>query len=330
MSRRVPLVLACGDYDRTEPLRSGTVTPDGVDLTYLALPPEEIFYRMLRHREFEAAELSLSSYLMNLDRTGDFIALPVFPSRTFRHNAIYINADSDIRVPADLAGRHVGVPEYQMTAAVWIRGTLAERHGLPVSAPRYRTGGLNQPGRAEKLPLPEHLGVEIEPIGPAQTLTGMLLDGGIDALYSARLPLPFAEGDPRIVRLFPDPRAVEEQYALDTGIFPIMHVVVVRRDVYEQRPWLARSLYKAFEEARGIALARIGETNALRYSLPWLYDDLARARSVLGHDYWPYGVDANDTTLRTLLRYSHEQGLTGRRFAPADIFASECLDAYRV
>ncbi len=327
---RVSITLACGDYDRTEPLRTGAVTPEGVDLTYLALPPEEIFYRMLRHHEFEAAELSMSSYLMNFDRTRDFIALPVFPSRTFRHNAVYVRADSGIREPADLDGRQVGVPEYQMTAAVWIRGTFAERHGLPVNGPRYRTGGLNEPGRVEKLPLPDHLGVDIEPIAPDQTLTGMLLDGRIDALYSARLPLPVAQGDPRITRLFPDPRPVEEAYARDTGIFPIMHLVVLRGDVHTRHPWLARTLYKAFEEARGIALARIGETNALRYSLPWLYDDVARARDILGQDYWPYGVEANDTTLRTLMRYSYEQGLTGRRLAASDIFAPECLDAYRV
>ncbi|MEU9746620.1 ABC transporter substrate-binding protein [Streptomyces niveus] len=330
MSTRAPVALACGEYDRTEALRTGVIVPEGAELTYIALPPEEIFYRMLRHKEFDAAELSLSSYVMNLSRTGDFIAIPVFPSRTFRHNGIYVNAGAGIREPADLAGRLVGTPEYQMTAAVWIRGTLAERHNLPVAAPRYRTGGLHQPGRVEKLPLPDHLGVGIEPIGPGQTLADMLLDGEIDALYSARMPLPFAQADPRITRLFPDPRQVEEKYFADTGIFPIMHVVALRRDVYDARPWLARSLYKAFEESRALALRRIGETNALRYSLPWLYEEVERTRSVMGADFWPYGVAANDTTLRTLLRYSHEQGLTEELFTPERIFAPETLDAYRV
>ncbi|NBE50567.1 ABC transporter substrate-binding protein [Streptomyces boluensis] len=330
MSIPVPVALACGEYDRTEALRTGAIVPEGAELTYIALPPEEIFYRMLRHKEFDAAELSLSSYVMNLARSGDFIAIPVFPSRTFRHNGIYVNADAGIREPADLAGRLVGIPEYQMTAAVWIRGTLAERHNLPVAAPRYRTGGLHQPGRVEKLPLPDHLGVEIEPIGPGRTLADMLLDGEIDALYSARMPLPFAQADSRITRLFPDPRQVEEKYFADTGIFPIMHVVALRRDVYDARPWLARSLYKAFEESRALALRRIGETNALRYSLPWLYEEVERTRSVMGMDFWPYGAAANDITLRTLLRYMHEQGLTEDLFTPERIFAGETLDAYRV
>ncbi len=330
MSTPLRISLACGDYDRTEALRTGAVSLEGAALTYVALPPEEIFYRMLRHKEFDAAELSLSSYLMNFERGGDFIALPVFPSRTFRHNAVYVNASTGIREPAELAGRLVGIPEYQMTAAVWIRGTFAEHHGLPVAAPRYRTGGLNEPGRVEKLPLPDHLGVEVEPIPPDRTLTEMLLAGELDALYSARLPLPFALRDPRIVRLFEDPRAVEERYAADTGIFPIMHVVVLRRDVYEADPWLALSLYKAFEESRALAMRRMGETNALRYSLPWLYQEVEHTRSLLGSDFWPYGVAPNLPTLQTLLRYSHEQGLTDHRLTPAEIFAPETLDTHRV
>ncbi|WP_238019784.1 hypothetical protein KZZ52_43785 [Dactylosporangium sp. AC04546] len=330
---RISVTLACGDYDRTEALRTGAVRPEGVDLTYLALPPEEVFYRMLRHREFDAAELSLSSYVLNLARAADFVAIPVFPSRTFRHNGIYVNTAAGIAEPADLAGRLVGVPEYQMTAAVFIRGVLAERHGVPVTAVRYRTGGLHEPGRAEKLPLPARvaeLGIEVEPVGPGRTLASMLVAGEIDALYSARMPLPFAHGDPSVRRLFGDPRRVEEAYFADSGVFPIMHTVVLRRDVYERRPWLARSLYKAFDEARQQATRMIGETNALRYSLPWLYDEVERTRATMGRDFWPYGVDANDVTLRTFLRYSYEQGLTDRQWEPAELFAPEALESFIV
>ncbi|MEU9844773.1 ABC transporter substrate-binding protein, partial [Actinomadura sp. NPDC048032] len=288
------------------------------------------FYRMLRHKEFDAAELSLSSYVMNLATSGDFIAIPVFPSRAFRHNGIYVNAASGITDPADLAGRQIGVPEYQMTAAVWIRGILAERHDLPFTAVHYRTGGLHEPGRVEKIPLPDRIGVEVTPVKPGQTLTGMLLAGEIAALYSARMPLPFAEGHPDIRRLFPRPREVEEQYYADTGIFPIMHTLVLRREHYDRRPWLARSLYEAFERARANALRRIGETNALRYALPWLYDDIERTKAAMVTDYWPYGMASNETTLRTLLRYSHEQGLTPELLTPTDLFAPETLAAYKI
>jgi 4,5-dihydroxyphthalate decarboxylase len=337
MSLRVPLTLACWDYDRTLPLATGDVRPAGVDLTYLNLPVEETFFRMTRFREFEAAELSLSSYVLSLgsdgDGTGDppFVAIPVFPSRAFRHNGIYLHAASGITEPADLAGRLVGVPEYQLTAAVWIRGILAERHGLPVTSVRYRTGGLHQPGRTDKITHRVPPGLDIAPIPAGQTLAGMLAAGGIDALYSPRTPRPFAAGDARVTRLFPEPRAVEEAYYSDTRIFPIMHVVVLRRDVYRRWPWLARSLYQAFEEARALTVARMAETAATRYLVPWLYADLERTQQVMGTDFWSYGLTAdNEHTLRTFLRYSHEQGLASRLFEPAELFAPETLESHRI
>ena len=326
----IAITLACGRYDRTEALRTGAVRPDGVDLTYLSMPPEEVFYRMVRHREFEAAELSLSSYVMNLRGAADFVAIPVFPSRAFRHSGIYVGADSGIDAPADLVGRVVGVPEYQMTAAVFIRGILAERHGVPVDGVTYSTGGLHQPGRVEKIPLPDAVTASVTPIGPGQTLAAMLAAGEIDALYSARTPLPYATGDPRVRRLFADPRRVEEEYFAATGVFPIMHLVALRRDVYERWPWLARSLYTAFEQARAAALDGIGETNALRYSLPWLYAEVEHTRRLMGADFWPYGLAANDVVLRTFLRYAHEQGLVDTLLEPAGLFAPETLDGYVV
>jgi 4,5-dihydroxyphthalate decarboxylase len=331
MSVRVPLTLACWDYDRTLPLATGDIRPDGVDLTYLNLPVEETFFRMTRYREFDAAELSLSSYVLSLGQDAPFVAIPVFPSRAFRHNGIYIHAGSGIKDPGDLAGRLVGVPEYQLTAAVWIRGILAERHALPVESVRYRTGGLHEPGRTDKIAHSPPLGVEIEPVPPGRTLAGMLAEGEIDALYSPRTPRPFAAGDPRVARLFADPRAQEEKYYAATGIFPIMHVIVLRRDVYQRRPWLARSLQAAFEEARTLTMARMAETAATRYLVPWLYADLERTQQVMGADFWTYGLGPeNDHTLRTFLRYSHEQGLASRLFEPADLFAAEILESHHV
>jgi 4,5-dihydroxyphthalate decarboxylase len=327
---RVPLTLACWDYDRTLPLATGDIRPDGIDLTYLNLPVEETFFRMARYREFDAAELSLSSYVISLCQDAPFIAIPVFPSRAFRHNGIYVNAASGITEPADLAGRLVGVPEYQVTAAVWIRGILAEHYGVAVDSVRYRTGGLHRPGRTDKIQHDPPPGVEIQPIPPGATLSGMLADGEIDALYSPRTPRPFAEGDPRVRRLFADPRAHEERYYAATGIFPIMHVIALRRDVYDQRPWLAQSLYKAFEEARKATAARMEETAATRYMLPWLYADLERTHHLMGDDFWPYGLTRNDATLRAFLGYSYGQGLASRLFDPAELFAPETREAHVV
>jgi 4,5-dihydroxyphthalate decarboxylase len=328
---RVPLTLACWDYDRTRALADGSVRPEGLDLTYLSLPVEETFFRMLRHREFDAAEMSLSSYVTALGAAGadaPFVAIPVFPSRAFRHNGIYIHAGSGIEKPSDLVGRTVGVPEYQLTANVWIRGILADRHDVPVSSVHYRTGGMHQPGRVEKQALNLPPEIDVAPIPSDRTLADMLVTGEIDALYAPRTPRPIAEGRPEVRRLFADPRAVEEQYAAETGIFPIMHVVVLRRDVYEARPWIARSLYAAFEQAKTATQQRMAETAAPSAMLPWLYDEIERVRRLLGPDYWPYGLDRNRPTLEVFLRYAHEQHLTPRRLSPDELFAPETTETY--
>lgn len=332
MTRGVPLTLACGDYDRTRALHEGSVVPEGVDLTTLRLPVEEIFFRMARFHEFDAAELSFSSYLLTLDDegVGPFVALPVFPSRSFRHSGIYTHTDSGIEKPADLVGRVVGVPEYQVTAAVWIRGILAEHHDVPVASVRYRTGGLHETGRVEKVRLDLPADVAVQPIGPDQTLSEMLVNGEIDALYSPRSPAPFTAGRPEVRRLFPNFREVEAEYFTRTGIFPIMHVIVLRRDVYEANRWLARSLTKAFDTARTEAMRGIDETAALRYMLPWLADEVARTREVLGDDWWTYGAKANQQVIDTLVGYSHDQGLARRRYEVARLFAPETLDVVRV
>lgn len=324
---RMSIALACGDYDRTAALRDGSVRPEGVDLNYITLPVEETFHRMVKYAEFDAAELSLSTYVMTLSEDSrPFVALPVYPSRIFRHSGIYINTDSGISEPADLKGRVVGVPEYQVTAAVWIRGVLADFYGVPVDSVSYRTGGLHTPGRTEKFPITGECNAEIVPIGDTETLAEMLADGRIDALYTPRTPRTFATGHPKVRRLFEDSAAEERAYFAKTGIFPIMHVLVLRRDVYERNRWLAGSITKAFEQARLAAMTGIEETAALAYMLPWLHDEVARTREALGSDWWPYGIERNHTTLDSFLAYSYAQGLAARRWTVEDLFAPECLD----
>jgi 4,5-dihydroxyphthalate decarboxylase len=333
MSLRIPITLACWDYDRTRALADGVVQPQGIDLTYLNLPVEETFFRMLRHREFDAAEMSLSSYVVHvgaggLDADDGLVAIPVFPSRAFRHHGIYVRADSHATEPADLAGGIVGVPEYQLTAVVWIRGILADRHHLPVSSVRYRTGGMHEPGRIEKQHLDLPPEIDVDSIPSDRTLVDMLLDGEIDALYAPRTPKPMLDGGREVRYLFTDPRAEEERYAAETGIFPIMHVVVLRRDVYRARPWIARSLYTAFERAKSLTEARMAEAAANPYMVPWLADELERTRSLLGRDFWPYGLNPNRATLEVFLRYAHEQGLTSRRLEADELFAPETAESY--
>lgn len=328
---RVPISLACWDYDRTRALADGTVRPEGIDLTYLNLPVEETFFRMLRHREFDAAEMSLSSYVTGLAAApdgGDLVAIPVFPSRAFRHHGIHIHSGSGIEKPSDLVGRTVGVPEYQLTAVVWIRGILADRHEVPVASVRYRTGGMHTPGRVEKQRLNLPPEIDVAPIPSDRTLADMLVTGEIDALYAPRTPRPVRDGRPEVRRLFPDARAEEERYAAETGIFPIMHVVVLRRDVYEARPWIAGSLLGAFEQAKALTLARMAETAANPYLVPWLYDEIERTRALLGPDFWSYGLAPNRPTLEVFLRYAHEQGLTGRLLTPDELFVPETHESY--
>jgi 4,5-dihydroxyphthalate decarboxylase len=323
---RLRLTLACGDYDRTRALEEGDVRADGIELTYLRLPVEETFFRMLRHQEFEVAEMSLSSYVLSLQQQpSPFVALPVFTSRMFRHGSVYCSTRSRISAPEDLRGRRVGTPEYQLTAGVWVRGILAERHGVPVDSVTYLTGGQESPGRIEKAAV--NGAVKTTPIAPGKTLSAMLAEGEIDALYTPRVPRPFADRDARVHRLFPDVVTTERDYFEATGIFPIMHVVVVRRDVYETYPWVAQSLYKAFEQAKQRAYDRLYDSSALRFMVPWLNQHVEEARDMLGDDYWSYGLNANRSALGTFLRYHHEQGLSRRLWEPAELFAPESTES---
>ena len=321
------LTVACDNYDRTLALRTGEVRPDGIDINYLCLPVEETFHRMVKYREFDVAELSLSSYVLTLDeKDPPFVAIPVFPSRSFRHGGIYVNSDAGIHTAGDLVGKVVGVPEYQLTAPVWIRGILAEHYGVPVDSVRYRTGGMHDPGRREKIALSLPDSVDIAAIPADRTLSDMLVQGEIDALYAPRTPRPLMEGRPEVARLFSDFAAEEAKYFQKTGIFPIMHVIAIRREVYDAHRWVARSLYEAFEKARRWAMNGMDDAVALRYMLPWLSAEVSRTKSIMGDDYWRYGVDDADPTLSTFLAYSFQQGLASRLWQPRDLFAPEATD----
>ena len=328
---RLRLSLACWNYDRTRALMDGSVQPDGIELTYLDLPVEETFFRMIRHREFDVAEMSLSSYAVSLFREPrPFVAIPVFPSRFFRHSCIYVNANAGIREPRDLVGKRVGTPEYQMTAPVWIRGILADHYGVPVDSVTYFTGGEEEPGRVEKQKLDLPARIRVQPIAASQTLARMLAEGEIDALHTARMPSTFRTGQGRVRRLFEDYKAVEQQYFRDTGIFPIMHTVVVRREVYEQNRWVAQALFKAFVEAQRRTYDDLDVTAALKSMLPWLTAHVEEARALMGDDYWSYGFARNRATLATFLRYHHEQGLSPRLLPPEELFAPEAMEAFRI
>lgn len=325
---KLRLTVGCWNYDRTSALLDGRVQPDGIDLNYLNMPVEETFFRMIRHREFDVAEMSLSSYVMSLFKPDrPFVAIPVFPSRVFRHSSIFVHDESGIREPRDLIGRKVGTPEYQLTACVWIRGILSDDYGVPVDSVTYFTGGEEEPGRPEKQALSLPSNIRVERIAPHRTLSAMLASGEVAALHSPRIPSTLGKG---ARRLFDDFQAVEREYYRRTRIFPIMHTVVIRREVYENARWVAQSLFKAFRAAQQATYADLAETAALKAMLPWLTAHLEDVRREMGDDYWAYGLEPNRHVLDTFLRYSFEQGLSREKLNPEDLFVPETLEAFRI
>ncbi|HKX39329.1 MAG TPA: ABC transporter substrate-binding protein [Burkholderiales bacterium] len=300
------LTLACGRYDRTQALIDGRVRPEGVELNYVALKPGETFWRQLNHEEFDASEMSLSSYSI-LRSEGDerFIALPVFPSRIFRHSAVYVREGSDIHAPEELKGGRVGVGDYQMTAAVWVRGFLQQDYGVKPADVQWVAG---RPIREIRQPP----GIRLE--FTSERLDELLERGALDALVSVTLPRALGRG---VRRLFANPREVEAEYHRRTGIFPIMHTLALRRAVYEKNPWLAVSLYKAFCRARDLAHRSLYDTDALAVSLPWLIDEYERSRAVA----WDYSIEGSRPTLEALVRHLDEQQLTRRKMRVEELFA---------
>ncbi len=316
------LTLACGPYDRTEALRSGLVRPEGIDLIYVPIQsPPEIFARVVTSQPFDVAEMSCAHYLIHRTR-GDFpvVALPVFPSRMFRHGYIFVNAAAGIRTPKDLEGKRIGVPEYSQTAAVWIRGLLQDEYGVAPEQIRWYTGGVNAPGRPDALVNLPEAPVSIERVHD-RSLNDMLVAGDLDALIGARKPAAFGK-DPHIQRLFPNYREMEKTYYRETGIFPIMHTVVMREAVYHQHPWIAESLFKAFVQAKEWCLTQMRFSSSVRYTLPWMHADLEEMEEVFGRDPWPYGLEANRKTLETLLRYLAEQQLLRESITLEEVFTT--------
>jgi 4,5-dihydroxyphthalate decarboxylase len=323
------LTVACVRTDRSEAVFDGSVTVDGYRLAPLALPPSEIFPRALRRAEFDVTELSASSYLVQLSRgESAYVAVPVFLSRSFRFDSIYVRSDRGIETPADLKGRRIGTPEFQMTAALWTRGILQDRFGLDFRAVEYVTGGLNVPGRQERIPISAE-GVTISRAGEHETLDGLLRRGEIDAVMAPEPPRCFRDGEAPVRRLFRDPREAEKHYFAETGIFPIMHLLAVRKTLVEADPALPAALYRAFVASRDVGYRRLqtmADATSLPLMLPWLSQDLADARQALGDDYWPYGFAPNRAALDALCRYSFEQRLSASRIEPADLFDRSVLE----
>ncbi len=326
---RLNLTFGCWGYDRMRPIADGSVRPDGIDINFLDMAVEETFFRQARFREFDVSEMSMSSYTVSLFKDPQpFIAIPVWPSRFFRHSCIFVNANAGIKQPKDLIGKRVGVPEFQMTAPVWIRGILDEHYGVPVDSVTYFTGGEEQPGRPEKIALDLPDNIKVEAIPADKTLAQMLADGEVDALHTARAPSTF-DGE-RVVRLFPNYEAEEKAYYQRTGIFPIMHVVAIRRELYDRHRWIAQSLMKACVEAQRRVYALQRQTAAHMAMLPWHNAHVEEACRLMGDDYWPYGFEKNVETLSTFLKYHHACGLSKRRLEPADLFAPEVLESFKI
>jgi 4,5-dihydroxyphthalate decarboxylase len=327
----LPLTIACWNYDRARSLIDGRVPIEGCDPRFLVLGPEEVFFRAFRHAEFDACELSFSSYMMATARgTCPYVAIPVFISRAFRHSGIYIRTDRGIDAPADLRGRLVGVPEYQVTAAVWIRGILQHEYGLHPSDVDWRSGGIEQPGRHEKIPIELPANIKIEPVAEGKTLSGMLDDGEIDALVTPRAPSCFDRGATHVGRLFPDFRAEERAWFAKTHIFPVMHVIGIRKELVDKEPWLGASLMKAFEASKRIVYDDLREVAALKTTLPWVTQEYEETVALMGADYWPYGIEANRPTLDAFLEYHHEQGLSPARAKLEEIFLPSAMEAVKV
>ncbi len=327
----VPITIACGNYDRTRAIRDGRVNVDGCAVTYLPLYPEEIFHRAFKFAEFDVSELSFSSYLRTVAAgNAHYIGVPAFVSRIFRHSGIYIRNGAGISKPADLRGKRIGVPEYQITAVVWMRGIMQHEYGVKPSDIHWRSGGQEQAGRHERTPLKAIPGLDLRPIGDDKTLVGMLRDSELDALFTARAPSSFLNREPHIARLFPDTRAAEQAYYKKTKLFPIMHLIGIRRSLCEKYPWLATSVYKAFCEAKALAMIDLRDVNALMVTLPWLEAETNETAAIMGEDFWRYGSDENRPEIDALAQYAFEQGLIERKPMIEELFHPSTFDMSKV
>lgn len=326
---RLPLTLAISEYDHVADLVNGRVVPEGIDLRWLNLQIEETHFRAMAFREFDASELSFGKYA-SLVSQGDqsLTAIPVFPLRMARHSSIYIRRDGPVKEPADLVGRRVGIPEWAQTASVYTRGLMAHQYGIDLASIEWFQAGVNQAGRVEKVKLKLPPGVRLTPV-PEKSLSEMLVSGEIDAAFTAHPPNCFLEVHPNVRRLFENFVEVEKQYIRETGIFPIMHIVAIKKELVDRNPWIAMNLFTAFEEAKNRSLQRALFVGS-RYPIPWTYEYAREAQRLIGKDFWPYGIEANRTTLEAFLQYAHEQGVCHRRLQPEEVFAPQVQKRFRV
>ena len=326
----VALTIATTDYDHFRDFRLGTVRAEGIDLNWLTLGHHEIFSRFTSNREWDVSELSFAKFMAQVTRKdSDIIGLPVYASRLFRFASFYVNRKAGIMTAKDLRGKRVGVPEWAHTAAVYMRGWLTDEAGVAVSDIDWVQAGTNEAGRTEKVELSLPEGVRLTSM-PEKTLSVMIASGEIDCAIIARPPNSFREGNPDVVRLFPDYEALEQRYYERTHVYPIMHIIAIRKAVLDGRPWVARNLYNAFEESKRRSLERILDPAVSRYPVPWLTSYAIRMQQMLGGDLFPYGIDANRPTLELFLRYAHEQGIAHRPAKPEDIFPAGIMAAVKI
>jgi 4,5-dihydroxyphthalate decarboxylase len=323
------LSLACQSTDRLRALLDGRVSIEGCKVMHVAAQPEEIFQRAFRHAEFDIAELSLGTHLVTTAR-GDshYVGVPAFVSRAFRHSAIYIRGDRGIDAPAKLRGRAIGVPDFQQTAGVWARGMLAEEYGVRPTDVQWRTGGLEQAGRQSRVPLKLPSEILVEPIPPTKTLSGMLASGELDAVIAPRAPSCFGFGN-SVVRLFADYRKAEEAYFSKTGLFPIMHLIGIRRALVEANPWLPVNVYKALLKAKQTAMQDLARIDSPQVTHPWMAEETGRVQSLMGEDFWRYGVRENGREIEAIIRYARSDGLINRSVELQELFDVSTFDEFR-
>lgn len=327
---KLRLSVAMGDYDRTRALLDGRVQIDGVDPVYMNLYPEEMFFRAMRSQDFDICELSFSSYTVKTAQDNcPYVAVPVFLSRAFRHTSLYVRKDR-IKKPEDLKGRRIGLPEYQLSANVWARAILQDDYGVHPEDVTWVRGGIETPGRPEKIALQLPPGVRLESAPEGTTISDLLDRGEIDGFMAPRPPAAHVLANPNVGWLFDDPTATAKDYYRRTGIFPIMHVVGVRKSLCEAHPWLPMAVFKAFSQAKDAALEALSDTSATKVTLPFVEEQLKAARETLGQDYWSYGVGANRATLETFLRHHHSQGLSQRLLKVEDIFHPATYETYAI
>ena len=328
---KLSISLACCDYDRTRAIFDGRAPIEGCEVLATPMVPEEAFHRAFKYQEFDVTELSFSSTMVTTAR-GEcpYVGVPAFVSRLFRHSSLYIRTDRGIETPEDLKGKIIGLPEYQMTANLWVRGILEDEYGVKPSDIKWRNGGLEEAGREERarISLPE--GVELESIPKDETLSQWLVEGKLDGLLSARAPSCFLDGAPNIDRMWPNYPEVERAYFEKTRIFPIMHLIGIRKSLYEQHPWLAVNVYNAFVKAKQICLEELNQIGHLHATLPWPVAAYNEARALMGDDYWSYGVAPNAHVIDAITRYSYDQGLSERKLTAEDIFAPSTFDISKV